>query len=62
LHCITEKINNFLKMCFCSSPGLPKNRKEETPRETLLVSFGSHCGADEVSVLQGMSPYKLVNN
>jgi hypothetical protein len=42
-------------MCFCSSPGLPENRKEEIPRETLLASFGSHCGADEVSSLQGMT-------
>jgi hypothetical protein len=50
LHCITAKIN-FLKMCFCSSPGLHKIRKEEIPRETLHVSFGSHCGADEVSIL-----------
>jgi hypothetical protein len=43
-------------MCFYSSPGLPKNRKEEIPRETLFVSFGSHCGDDEVSILQGMTP------
>jgi len=49
-------------MCLCSSRGLPKNRKEEIPRQTLLVSFGSHCGADEVSILQGITPYKLVKN
>lgn len=49
-------------MCFCSSPGLPTNRREEIRRETLLVSFGSHCGADDVSILQDMTPYKLVNN
>jgi hypothetical protein len=49
-------------MCFCSSPGIPKNRKEEIPRETLLVSFGTHCGADVVSIFQGMTPYKPVNH
>jgi hypothetical protein len=36
-------------MCLCSSPGLPRNREEEMPRETLLVRFSSHCGADEDS-------------